>query len=376
MVAIQFTTSAKEWGFYDLVQQQVRNFKVGDKKCTPTAQKLFGHISSVAPKKEDNQKICYFSWREMNKSFNVSNRGIQRSLKALKENGVINSVNRKACGIGYSSAIKREKGALYDVIPRYLYTAQIKDGKGMRSINASEVTVAGHIMTLAMPRRLLRELLAGKDKHGKKLTYNQIAKKIRDTHFQCEISVKQCAKTLNLSETTIYKALKVFDKAGIFWVTYGKNRHKPNCKITIANKNLYSYLLYIRPKKQKHAQEVEDANARAEHSRYYSKLREKAQNRADSARQKANANPRYKQVSKELKILEKPLAEAELYEPDKLPALKERQTALSREGQAILATMGLKESDLFIQHYCKKCQDTGFVRNGAACDCYRKYQIE
>ncbi len=116
---------------------------------------------------------------------------------------------------------------------------------------------------------------------------------------------------------------------------------------------------------------IEAANAKAERERYYSLLREKAQARVDKTLKKANANARFKEISTELSKMEYALAKAEVFEPSKLPILWKEQKSLLDERSSLLAGMGIQEQELTMQFTCEKCQDTGFLPSGAACDCYR-----
>ncbi len=116
---------------------------------------------------------------------------------------------------------------------------------------------------------------------------------------------------------------------------------------------------------------VEAVNAKADRERYYALLRERAQSVADKYVAKANSNPRFKEISTELSRMEIALAKAEVFEPEKLPKLKEKQSELTAERADILKSMGIPESRLTPQYKCKKCSDTGFLPSGAACDCYK-----
>ena len=117
---------------------------------------------------------------------------------------------------------------------------------------------------------------------------------------------------------------------------------------------------------------VEAANAKSDRERYYALLREKAQTRAEKFLAKANADGRFKEVTAALAKMEIALAKAEVFEPQKLPALTEQKAALSQERGDILTRLGISENDLLPQYACKKCSDTGFLKSGKACDCYAK----
>ena len=117
---------------------------------------------------------------------------------------------------------------------------------------------------------------------------------------------------------------------------------------------------------------VQEINAKSDRERYYALLQEKAQKRADKFLAKANTNPQFKETSTRLSKLEIELAKADIFAPEKLPALTREKTALMERRQDILAGMGIDESDLNVKYVCKKCHDTGFLKDGGACDCYRK----
>ncbi len=116
---------------------------------------------------------------------------------------------------------------------------------------------------------------------------------------------------------------------------------------------------------------IEAVNAKSERERYYALLREKAQSRVEQYLAKANANARFKDLSVELSKMELALAKAEVFEPQKLPVLEEQKAALLTERATILDGLGIKESDLIPQPTCKKCGDTGYMKNGALCSCYK-----
>ena len=121
---------------------------------------------------------------------------------------------------------------------------------------------------------------------------------------------------------------------------------------------------YIDPK-------IEAVNAKSDRERYYALLREKAQSRAEKFLAKANANERFKEITTELSKMEIALAKAEVFEPQNLPSLQDRKTALLQERKNILSGLEINEQDLLPQFSCKRCSDTGFLPSGTACNCYK-----
>jgi hypothetical protein len=121
-----------------------------------------------------------------------------------------------------------------------------------------------------------------------------------------------------------------------------------------------------------YAEQIENANAKADRERYYALRREKAQSVADKFLEKANKNPEFKKVSVELSKMEISLAKAEVFEPSKLPELTIQKEELINLRLSVLKSLGIEESQLIPQYQCKKCSDTGFLKSGSACNCYGK----
>ena len=86
---------------------------------------------------------------------------------------------------------------------------------------------------------------------------------------------------------------------------------------------------------------------------------------------KANENKRFKDISTELSKMEIALAKAEVFQPETLPSLQNKKQELITERKGILAELGIDETDLLPQFTCKRCQDTGFLPSGAACNYYK-----
>jgi len=117
---------------------------------------------------------------------------------------------------------------------------------------------------------------------------------------------------------------------------------------------------------------VEAANAKSAREKYYADKREKAQSVADRYAMKAKSNPRFGAIEKALSKMNMELAKAELFSPETLPSLQEKQKELQTERKDILKALGIEEWQLLPQYECKKCSDSGFLASGASCDCYKK----
>ena len=81
--------------------------------------------------------------------------------------------------------------------------------------------------------------------------------------------------------------------------------------------------------------------------------------------------PREETKLEELKRLDLESVKAELYSPEKLSEIREKQEHFTQQRAKALADLGLTERDLLPKWYCPKCSDTGFLKNGKPCDCFK-----
>ena len=116
---------------------------------------------------------------------------------------------------------------------------------------------------------------------------------------------------------------------------------------------------------------IEAANAKSDRERYYALLREKAMTKAEKYLAKANENARFKEITAKLSKMEFDLAKAEVFSPATLPSLEKEKAKLLTERKSLLSDMGIKERQLSPEFTCEKCSDTGFLKSGVACDCYK-----
>lgn len=113
------------------------------------------------------------------------------------------------------------------------------------------------------------------------------------------------------------------------------------------------------------------ADIRGDRERHYAALREQALDRAENMRKRAAQNADFKRAESEMKECEIALARAEISESDELPALRSKLETIKERRKSILQAVGIRESDLLPNYSCKKCSDTGFLKDGRMCDCYR-----
>lgn len=123
---------------------------------------------------------------------------------------------------------------------------------------------------------------------------------------------------------------------------------------------------------QKQQREEHDAEFRKKVQNYYFNLRERARDIADHYLKRARSNEAFRKNEEEIKSTEIKLAKAESLGGDpseSAAALKK----LKAERASLLKSMQLTEEMLVPSYRCKKCNDTGFDKNGNVCSCYREF---
>lgn len=183
----------------------------------------------------------------------------------------------------------------------------------------------------------------------------------RDWNFSDEMILEAAKRSASGSNPIPYmnKILSDWKQKSVFTV-----EAIPSAPVQSSNGNTAARGGYTSPS-------IEAANAKSDRERYYALLREKAQTRAEKFLAKANENQRFKEITAELSRMELALAKAEVFEPAKLPALEGQKTALLTERKEILSKLGIEESQLLPQFSCVRCQDTGYLKSGVACNCYK-----
>ena len=113
------------------------------------------------------------------------------------------------------------------------------------------------------------------------------------------------------------------------------------------------------------------ADLRGSRERYYAVLREQAIDRAEQMRKKAEENAEFKKANILVKECELALARAESLGTNDLSPLQYALTQAKERRKQSLKAVGIIESDLLPAYTCKKCSDTGFMKDGRMCDCYQ-----
>lgn len=124
--------------------------------------------------------------------------------------------------------------------------------------------------------------------------------------------------------------------------------------------------------KRKKPAAVEDADARADWERYHAENKNRAEDQAEQNLKRAKENPEFNQAEREIKTREIELARAEVYgTEEQVKTLVQRLAESKERRRNALKAIAMTDNDLIANYTCKKCSDTGFMKDGRMCDCYK-----
>lgn len=281
------------------------------KRLSPSSVAFAGKIFTFTD--DVGEHDCRLTYDIVREEFGVCRQTVANGFKTLSATGQISRVDRDIKGTAFRY-IGDLHGKQYDVVPQYLYTAEIcPRGAEWRKMTSSEIRVLARMMTACADQRNGGNARSGGG------TY--------------KASLKELSRVLVLSETSVKRAVYALMRAKLVFREKGKNRFK-NSEYRVAS-CLYEYQSFQKKtKKQPKATvsaQVEAVNARAERESYYAKLQEAAQNRVDKYMAIANKNARFRAVTFALSQLEIALAKAELYDVENVATLRGKKTALQAE---------------------------------------------
>lgn len=116
-----------------------------------------------------------------------------------------------------------------------------------------------------------------------------------------------------------------------------------------------------------------EGSLRSNIERHYYDLRHAAEERAETAFERAMSDSIYSELRKELNSLSIELAFAEIRDKTKAEQLSERIIKLENEADGRLAILGLNKSEFIPRYSCEICSDTGYDKSGVPCVCLKQY---
>lgn len=335
----------EKWGFFSRVPMW---FGAKGKKLSPSARAFAGRVFGVSRSKNPDAAL-WTSYDQIQEEFGVCRATVASTVNTLKESDLIEENARVRAGTSYKFIAAT--GKRYDIVPLFLYTADVTIGGVERRLTKAQVLLLAHLMT---------EVKRPKN-NGK-----------------YEGSVARLARELNLSETTIKKGIKVLLKARLIYRA-AEDKGVNGSKLTTyrVNRALFDYERFRRVKKKKTtsaAKAIADADARAERESYYAQRQQEMKARADRYILKAyEAAPILKDIAAELRTLAPKMARAELAQNSaEISILTLKDQKLREEYTVTLKRFGIEERrmDPTFYAHCKRCGDMGFLVNGKGCTCY------
>ncbi|MBD5632174.1 MAG: hypothetical protein HDP34_02965 [Clostridia bacterium] len=112
---------------------------------------------------------------------------------------------------------------------------------------------------------------------------------------------------------------------------------------------------------------------RADVERHYYDLRHAAEERAEKKLAEAMSDEIYSNIRKQLNELSIELAFAEIRDKDKAEKLTKQVAALETDGDERLKLLNIDKADFQPSYSCKKCNDTGYDKQGKPCECMKKF---
>ena len=117
---------------------------------------------------------------------------------------------------------------------------------------------------------------------------------------------------------------------------------------------------------------IASANAKSAREKWYADKRDRAERSALDYQELARKDARFAEIERRLAKMNLALAKAEIGgKTDEFEGLKAEQTELLNARLKVLDELGIYEWRLVPQYECKKCNDSGYLPSGKACDCYK-----
>lgn len=112
---------------------------------------------------------------------------------------------------------------------------------------------------------------------------------------------------------------------------------------------------------------------RAEIERHYYDLKHSAEDAAEKALIKAKADAVYGEIYDKINTLTIQLAFAEVKDANQAAKLSATLKELELQGDKRLKELGMDKSQFIPEYHCKKCNDTGYDKDGKPCECMKQF---
>ena len=284
---------------------------------TRSASKITGYWYSFS----SEMSACNIGYSTLCEKLGTSRASISRTVRAERERGIFNVVRNGGKNTAYTYVGERSKEFRVRT-ELYFYTDFFRIDDTYRTLTDAEVDVLSLIYTWT--RNDKRKQYVG--------NYGDIARQLGLDYF----TVRRVVKSL-------------FSAKLINRPTKGSNDHDKS--VYKANLSRLRKLEKLNKKQEKKSKQILEIDARNDWIRNEELKEEKIRRIIDSNTEKANRNPRFREIAVELARLEISLAKAELYAPLTLPDLQHQKEALLLERTDIMRNLGLEEWQLSEEKY-------------------------
>lgn len=333
--------------------------EVGAKKMTPTGKLGYALISSLSKKK----RPAFLTYENYEQVLECSKATTRKFIVELTESGKIEQDKSNRMYSRYTALVKPGgKGYInfdrkyFDIINKYAKSP-------IHWTNSLKLIVC------CMIRHLISE---GKDTFY--ASHNQIANLVGISERSARYGIGKLLKHRVIFRAKEDKGTSEGKPSEYRFRTKLKNvlikyenEYKAEAKKKAQEKR-------VRPsKKREKPVEVEDADARADWERYHAQNKTRAEDQARKNREEAEENPEFVRAEKEIRMREIALARAEVYgTEEQVKTLVERLAESKARRREALKAIAMTEEDFLPNYTCKQCSDTGFMKDGRMCGCYKQ----
>lgn len=186
--------------------------------------------------------------------------------------------------------------------------------------------------------------------------------------FQC--SNRFIARGLNCSSRTVNKAVDALKKIGLIEYRVKARNGKILTDFSVKDNFLRNKKKAVMAARKKAIAAAKELDERAAFELYHSENRRRAEARAESMIERANADEQYRLADADMRALEVQVAKAEVFNPSVLDELIRRLKSAKMIRAERLTALQMTEEDLKPRYTCTQCFDTGYLPNGKVCGCY------
>lgn len=180
------------------------------------------------------------------------------------------------------------------------------------------------------------------------------------------------ARGLNCSSRTVNKAVEALKKIGLIEYRVKARNGKILTDFSVKDNFLRNKKKAVMAAKKKAIAAANGLDEQAAFELYYAENRRRAEARAESMKERANADEQYRLANADMRRLEVQVEKARVLQPSVLDELIRRLKSAKMIRAERLTVLQMTEEDLEPRYTCSQCSDTGYLPDGKVCGCYPK----